>query len=513
MSWGTPFLAAIGERALRPVFVLERVEVYQEPGSSWRVASVSGYASSPATLDPISVELVGQSVAVRSWTSVYGGFSVTVVGELRDITAGVTKGSVLALRMGFSGLPESDWERIALGQLRNIRLVHPSQAAAKAWRLEMVDLATALRSRLVTTQGSQRLLFGTRTTTTTTADWTVGDTSLEVSSTSGFGRRTGAAGGLVVTVGSDSFLLTYLGTSTGPTRFTSVSDDVLNTTPVDAPLGSTVTEVAWLEGHPVDIARRVLTSRGDGSNGLYDVYPEAWGLGVHDSLVDHDDCDRHKEATELATGTHNWQLVEDQAVEDPGAWLSGHLARSGFFLAMRQGAVTVRAAQRTLGVTRTWLSGIEVTDDEIESLDAYDAWAPEADLEYAGVQVTTASEVDGEFFGDADLQTIPGAGYWLVDLSDRVLTDEAAHRDEAGERLYEAVTTVPERFVLTCAGLRAMQLAPGDVVRLRSSRLPSRAGNAGVDQHAWVASVKPSPARARVQVTVLCYPRTEEIYG
>lgn len=508
MSWNADFRAALRDPQAGPaIYVVERVEAYREPGSTWEVASVQGVGAPGLALE--APELGGQSVQPRTWSSVMGGFSFQVVGDLAAVTTKITRGTVLAVRLGFASLPQDRWERVALGQLRSVRLVSGGRSPAPRWRFEAVDLATALRSRLVRRWYNQRLLASNLNTTTVSASWSPGDTTLEVADPTTFGRTTGGYGALrATTSGGSTFLLLYTGTATGPARFTGVVDDVMGTTPVALSAGDVVAEIAYYAGHPIDIARRFLVSRGDGTNGPHDVYPELWALGIHSSLVDDDDCDAFKAISSAAS----WQYELSAAQGDPMAWMSGLLAEGGFFLAMRQGRVTVRCAQRTRGITDAVVANVTITDDDIEEVEGYDAWDPSFDFEYSFLTTTTFS--DEQHDGTEDVATLPGDDAFYRELADRAFTDEADQRDDLRARLLESTTRIPERIALRLVGCAWAELAVGDIVRLETTRLQSRRhGRAGFNDYVWVQAVTPLYGRRAVRVVLLCYPETEEMYG
>ena len=165
-----------------------------------------------------------------------------------------------------------DFERIALGQVRNLRGTAPS------WTLECVDLLTLCRVRLQRTFGNPLLFDSIGNTTTLGANYTAGDGTVTVASTASFEREAGGTGAFLVTPSvGDPFYLTYTGTSA--TTFTGCSTTgQMGTTAVNAVATDVVTEVAYLSAHPLNIARRVLVDR-DSTSNSWD-YPAAWGLGM-----------------------------------------------------------------------------------------------------------------------------------------------------------------------------------------------------------------------------------------
>lgn len=514
MAWSEAFLAALEAPSRRVRIALQRRDVYDEPGVDITLYSDDISSVASLVLDAQSLRVSGQQLRPRGWTTTIGAFGVDIVtgnGAAAELVAHWTRGTVVALLVGFDDMPPAQFQQVAVGQVWNLR-----RATGARWTLEVRDLYAALAQRLTTTAEEIALFNDVTAETTLSADYATGDTTLNVSSSSGFvkGSKNGAL--LVTPTSGDPFLLEW--SAKGAGTFTVVAGDLMGTTRVAAVAGDTVSEVVYLYGHPLDIVREVLCSTGNGTNGAYDVHAEMWGLAVPDSLLDHDDIDRTRDdLVVVSSGSYLWQLWEGPApsVPDAYAWLTTWMAGGGFFLAVRQGVLTVRAAQLTNSVSDhpTVLSDLWITDNDIVSVESYEMWEAGHAVEYQRLVVTVSGSVDLEG-ASSELATLPGEHTLTVDLSDRVYTNGLAHQQDVYFRLVEDAQRIPERLVLRCT-LRLAQACIGDVITLDTVACPSRAlGDDGfVHRPALVDMVEPDWLGGTCRIGLLVYPTTEEEFG
>lgn len=508
MSWSPAFLDAIANRARAPRYLLEVVEMGRAPGTAYSVGSHKGLGTS-TVVGARGVKVQGATLSPRGWTSTIGAFYIGIVGDIRELLQHVTRGTVVQLKAGFDGMLPSQFQPIAVGQVRNLR------GRAPMWTLETHDLATAVRQRMDTSTALSELFAGIGSVAEVSFAYTPADTELNVTTFTGFGKQTGGKGAVLVTpVTGDPFYLTYTGTATSPNRLTGVSAaGVYGSTAVYAAPTSDVTEVAWLDGHPLDIVRRILTSR-DGTNGAYDVYPGGWGLGIDSAMIDNEDIDRWEaDAMVVASGTYEWNLIQAALVDDSLAWMSAFLSPAGMFLSSRQGRLTVRAAQDTQ--TAPYHSGISITDADVSAVLDYEAWDythfPEHSTMYVRSTPLSMLTVSA---GGVTYATLPGGTGVEYDLSDRLFANGVAVSDEMFARMKESLVRVPERIAFQAAGLRLSQLAPGDVVDFTSKRTHSRRdGAAGWNERrALVAEVSPDWDGGTVRIALFIYPESEDAF-
>ncbi len=499
MAWSSTFLAALSDRRYQLRYRIETYSVHQEPGAVWVAAS---YPTSGAALRLApDVDVQGSTLSTRGWTTTFGSWSVSVVGDLSAL-AKITRGTICRLLAGVEGMADIDYAPIAIGQLRNVRGRPP------AYRLEFVDLYAALTQRLQTAYSVSLLFDGVGSTTTLSAAYAVGDTTLEVASTSAFSRETGGSGALLITPTSgDPFYLTYTGTATGPTRFTGVSaTGQMGTTAVATAAGD-VREVAYLAGHPLDIARKVLCSR-DGSNGAYDTLPGYWGLAVRDALIDHTDIAQTKTAMAPASGSYAWAYAQPEVVDSAWSWLQSFLSPAGCFFGVRQGQLTIRCARSMAAAT----PALAITDRDIEEVEDHELFASSHPPEYHGLLVNPGSG-SGSSAYDTDVATLPYERDITYDLADRLFSNVTDVTASDLARLSEDARRVPERLVLRCAGLRLAQLVVGDVIELTTRQAWARNRQPYSARRALVVEVSTQWAAASVRVALQVYPEDEAVFS
>lgn len=512
MPWGSAFVAALTADRRSPRYILEVVAVHQEPrGGSYSIGSHYGLGSDDSCLiacrDDGGVEVQGQSVTPVTWSATRGQFDVTVVGDPTELLQNITRGTFVALRVGFDGMAASDFECVALGVVRNAR-------GYPQLRIECYDFFDGFRQRPVRDYNSLTLFndLGTSTTLVNAHAPGIND-PMQVNSTTGFQKETGGVYLIKVSpTGADPYYLTATGATA--TEFSGLSSTgKIGTTASVAAAGDSVKETAYLKGHPFDIVRKILCSTGNGTNGTYDTLPANWGLAIPHDLVDNDDIDRWKtEVVKVGSGSYEWEIAVEDEWTDAIATLEGLLATAGIFLTMRQGKITLRAAQKTTSVNAL-VSDIEITDSDIEDIEDYEAWDASHSVEYAQLYVPTASTAFGTNATE-DLATLPGARNYTYDVADRVSNNESEIRTDMHTRLEEAARYIPERVQTRLANLKAAQLSPGDVVPLTTSRVFSRAaGSQGFQKrNAFVQDVSPDWDEGRVLVNLLVYPTTSDVF-
>jgi len=519
MAWPADFIAQLDGVAFVPVYRLRTLLVETEPnGGDYVITSVAGYGEDEVLIGAGGPTIQGSRVTPQTWASTIGQFTVPLVGDIGTLLRKVSRGTVVVLEMGFAGWPVSAFETIALGQVSAIQGADPS------WTLTCLDPLAMLRQRLTSFSTRLALFHGVFGATTLTADYTSGDATVTVTATTGFYRETGASYGIKITptTGAPFYLLA---TGSTGTTFTGCNDgsfvvwdedtETYVSAVVDAVSGDAVAGVAYLEGHPLDIVRRLLLSTGAGTNGPWDDYPSLWAWGLPEELVDVDDIGGWKSyVVAVASGSYTWQVVVEEEIDDPYAWLSGLLADAGLYLTTRMGLLTVRSAQlHTSATASPWMADEEILDEHIVSARFLGLWDPQTTTEYTTTAVTTAT---GTLETDDDLQTLPAAALRTYDVSDRVFTNQGQVRSEMAGRLTESSCRVPESIELVLRGLAWGRLTAGDLPRVTTPRLRGRLDSTrdGYDGRiVYVTSVSPDHPGNRTIITALAYPTNDEVFG
>ena len=509
MAWSQDFIAAISSPApLMLRYDLEVTSGGSAPGvNGYRITSY-GEGSAIAQIGDRGVRVTGSALTPGSWSSTLGQIEVDVCGTPSELLNAVTRGSFVVVYV-HARTQGGAWHRevLAYGQVQQF-----VGRKGRTGTLVLRDLLSALRCRPTVTAGQLALFYGASYNTTLSADYTVGDGTLTVVSTSGFERETGGSGAVQVEPSSgDPFILRW--SASGATTFTisGAGSDQHGTVRTDAVSGDTVRSLLLIEDHPIDVARKILHSTGGGGNGTYDTLPQGWGLGLKDAWTDHDDCDLWLDASRPAMV---WEVLSDAEITDPWSWLSGVLASGGFYMTMRQGKLTVRCALqsgRPAGVI-TPVAGqtvLTITDLDVEEVEI-EGWDQDADTEVynvTGYSATTDASAGGE-----DPATLPATYRQSYDMTGLLFTSEADGLASVVERVAESHQRIPERYALACCGLRCAQLAPGDQVELQISdrgrlRRDGWAGLPGI-----VTQVSPDWGAHRVRLVVLVYPASGEVW-
>ena len=498
MSWSNALLSDLAQPRIQPLFRLRVVPVNDVPGSPYVAAS------DPQIGDPViaagGVRVNGPALQPGSWSSTLGGFSVQLAGDLTDLKAAMTRGTFVELALGFPGYTDADYEILAVGQVQQL-----SASSPRSGLLSCRDLLSALRCRPTSTAGTAALGYRlTGAETTLAADYTAGDATLTLASVSSFGPGTATTqmACLVTPTTGDPFVLTYTGV--GGSNLTGVAASAVHaTTAVDAVTGDAVAPLLWIDAHPSSAVRALLLSVLGSGVHTYDVLPQGDGLSLPYAWFDHADTAIWKT---YAEPTMTWQVMSAEAVTSPIGWIQTILGSGGFFLTVRMGLLTVRAA--LLSTSQQIPAVAEITDDDAEVAGwSWEAWDPDSSSESEDVIVYSSG--GNTAAGAESPATLPTIARTEYDVSDLLFTDQATHRASILGRVTEAHRAVPERYTIQLAGLRLAWLSPGDRVRLYTRQIAGRMHQtaAGLDgMLGTVTQCSVDFGAGRVQVVVLVYP-------
>lgn len=505
MSWSADFIAGIESRDVPIRWAIRTIQVLSEAtfGGTY-MAAVDPRDGDPILCGPPSC--TGARLSMDSWTSTLAAWSFEMTGDLTQLRANVTRGTCVEILLFAGGAVE----RVSFGRVQSV-----TTSGRGVTTLTIGDPTTLLDGRSVADGSKVALFYGLLpdniADTTLTADYTAGDPTITVASTTGFTYQAGERGCLLC----GTTLLTYDPTLTTSTEFTVSTTGEFSTTAADAATGDAVTEVALIEGHPIAMALRVLTSTGAGTNGSYDDLPVGWGFGIPATLIAVDDAEMEiAEVVHLeSAGTYTLSLIVTEAQVDPRSWVQGWLSAVGCFMALYQGKLTVRGV--TLHETRHRNTVATITDADLDpSVGVSSEWwdsgksveAAQSPVYSASVQVLDAAE---------DLETLPGVYIDPIDLS-AVLYDytyEGEVMTEVYNRTYRSRKRVPELVTLPVAGLGAMGICPGDWVVYQSERTDFRYSYAGLGRILIVTQVSPDPRNGRVTLRGVSYGPDGEVFA
>ncbi len=505
MAWSAPFIAALKRNAIRPAWRVD-VVITQGPGDPWSVASHEDGSADEVRIEDGSVRLSSSSLDPRGWRTTFGGFSFILLGSIADFVASVTRGTVVTLSMGIDDADPTNMEIVAIGEVRNIRLVRKG-----AWEVECIDGLGILRQRRDRAQGNGVLFYQlpAHTTIAGTA-YTPGDTTLEVTATTDLLFDSAGSGAVRVTpTTGDPFILTFTGVAAGPARLTGVSAaGQYGTTAGAAAIGNMVEALALIEGKPGAVLDKLLTSTGAGTNGARDTLPASWGLAIDEALVDSAALD-NLDLGPLAPSSGNFTLtlIVDAPVEDSLSWFVGWMSAIGMFPVISQGLYSAGAAQDTSSATPSFT----LEDDEIIELLGHEFWDEGHDPEYQVVRVYSATS-DSTTIGTSSA-TLPTSTELEYDASALIWANESAVRENIRDRVAESAKRLPERLELRVQTLRCMAIAVGDVGELTYTGTLRRSGALGwTAAPCLVVAVTPEPNTNTVILTLLVYPASEAVY-
>ena len=350
MAWSAGFIAALS-RSNRARITIGRVSTFSVvPGSGSDVASTDQDGTYPAISPGAPVALSSQSLSVPSFAISSSQWRIalgtTTAGKwaVDTLPRGAACEVLARLRGGFFQ------ERVILGQARDVSGIGP-QSIVSGWGA--LSLVISRPEAAASPSVNDAALFAEcqedGNALALSSGFNFGtDTTLQFASAPPFARETGRPGAVLITPTSgDPFIVTYTGisgnnltgVSTTAEHGTSGSGATVNS-------GDLVQEVCWIDRHPVDMARHILTSTGFGSNGAHDTLPRSWGLNVPVSLVDTAGFDavRQQLNDSLASGTHTVHTVSTTPQGPALQWIQSELARYGLWLVERQGQISIRAA-------------------------------------------------------------------------------------------------------------------------------------------------------------------------
>jgi hypothetical protein len=539
VSWPADFRQRLyggGTVSVEIIFEVVLPETGDGVGIPWWAASdpalaADGYVAIQASRGAgLQAPSIGPcSVQPQSWTYQEGAWAVSIhLPESVVVTGGprspgralsttwgraaeaLRRGVLCRLLIGVRGWARADYQPLRAGRIQAVRCSHPQSVRVEVW-----DLATALRSRMTPTysgsltEQAQDLFYGSCGSTTTASAYVAGSsTSLNVTSLSAFNRETTGVALLTGNSGTQ-FYVTYTGTSTGPNRLTGVSTiGYFETVAENAASGNAIQAVPYLSGHPVSITRKLLTSTGAGTNGGFDTYPEAWGLGIDTDWLDSPDLAILQQSVIRATGVaYGWTVLPEAAQPDPWAWWSSYLSAAGIWICTRQGQVVMRCARDPNTATELLaeaLTDADLVHGEAPEVSWYAEETPEAYCRYKAAGIATTSGGS-----NSSVTTLPARGEWISDLGDVLAgqADEEGIRDEVAARCAPWVHLTPETISLTVTGLRGY--APGDVLPLTLSGVRGRLSGTRQgysERPALVLSEAPDLARNRTRLTLAVLP-------
>jgi len=482
MSWGSGFISQLSAGVKVPQWelVVERTPL-GSVGTAY--TSHAGLVSGVPALISRAPLFSPNRIQPVSWSPSAGTWSVEIAWT--DVSRAIgmcPRGAIVSLYCTLAG----NRERVALGIVRNLT------GSPQAFRIECQTLTSGLTSRLTTNADNIRLFEDLNDGDTTVAtNYTAGDATLVLTDGSGLERDADTGGLYCVLVTATSGSQFYVTGTLSANTITITTAGAFGTTDANAAATNAVTACAFINGHPLDIARKLLIS-GSGS-ASWDTLPDKWGLTLDGSWFSHGDINSVRDNVMVcASGTYAWDVVVSAPVESPWSWFQGLLSRSGAWLTMRQGDITFRAAQEPgsppLGTVAT--IGIESLAKSQGPAWSWQYQAQEFPIEYALVDTISATGTkSGPPILFLTIESYPVAYKVEYDLSTLVFANESPIRTGDNERMYPYAVFPPEAFSMSLRGWAAAAWCEGDFVTLDLEQLRGRQNEAGYDYQGATAMV------------------------
>lgn len=498
VSWPASFVGHLAAPPGPVIFAVRTLQIADE--LVYRGAYIA--STDPRFGDAILMgppSCTGSTLSLDSFSATMGGWSFEICGPLQYLREAVSRGTCVEILMGFGTYSIGDFQRIGLGRVDNVRF------NGRTCTLSILDPSSLLDGRWCEAGDEGDLFYDLRAPSSSAlaADYTAGDGTVTVASTTGFPRETGATGAILL----GSHILTYTGTTA--TEFTGCSTSGrFVTTAADVASGSFVNGVGYLYGNPLGIARRVLVSTGAGTNGPWDDYPAPWAFGLPAEFVDMDDIDA--EADEIVTVdayVYRIEILVTEPVTDPRGWLTDWLSRSGCFLTMRQGMITVRGVTGDPSRRRDATAAFTDADFVPGSLTS-EWWDSGRPKEYGSTDVYFSPNTAPVDSPVAPFHTLPGGVDKPYDLSSILFNESYPDAGYVLTEIHNRTTMFAKcigEVITFTVGLWAMTVSVGDYVTFRSDCPYMRFGynRNGYDTEVLVIQVSPDFMRGTCTIRVL----------
>jgi hypothetical protein len=484
MAWSENFLAALGGRSLALEYKLTFLGLQNSVGNTAVILSNS--SSNTLKLAADSVQITGTRIIPQRWDVSFGGFSVSVVGDIQPLMPYIRKGQMAELHCRLSG--STGWERIATGQLATL------SGFRKKFQLVFRDLLSTLQNSLDARAGTAfstsdpphfELFYKTGLTTEVRVNYTAGDSTLSVDDSSIFKRKTGSRGMIKCTPSSGaSFYKFFTGTSIYTINGLSSTTHPAGSD-TDLVVGDTVTAIAWLEGSPWDIFGSIILSTGNGNNGPLDYYPEEWGIGgkLGQNYFDYADASAQARTIKRSdSGIYEWGFV----VESP--WTNGirnlvNISTNlGQWPVYRMGKLSWRGCTDPDGLESNSIIIVaaQIKDRDIISINQHDFFNPDNPAIYRTTRIiyneAGSGIYSGAVFNGLKVDSLPALSLKQRDGSPTYLHDQSGsdNRQLAATEDISRIKTwdlfVSEKIVLRTT-LKFSFLVAGDIVEISSKYL------------------------------------------
>tara|TARA_R100001163_G_C5068276_1_gene208281 strand:+ start:7785 stop:10235 length:2451 start_codon:yes stop_codon:yes gene_type:complete len=474
MSWDLEFVGSLNRSSLYVRYRLEFVGVLNALGEPFSVSDDQGVIQ----IARGSVRITGSRVIPQRWSVSFGGFSLQLSGDIRSILPKMRRGQIAVLQCSIN---RQGFRNLAIGSLDTI------SGQRGLFSLGFKDLLSALQTSLDTRAGTVfsesdpphfSLFYEVGRTTTTTATFGTGDTTLNLTDASFFKRQTGEKGIVRITNTSVDFYVFWEGSTS--TTLTTVSTATYNNkTRVSAPSGSTVRYCAWLQGEPYEILASILTSTGTGNNGEFDVYPVEWSIGgkIDKQIFDVSDAKRaSKEITRSTGADYDIGFAVESPLSNGFRSIVDIFLTVGIFPVYRQDSISIRACTDPEGIETRKTPDLraEISDYDIIDVLSHDFFSPDISNIYRTTYIKynfVNVYYSGGVYNGSRVDSLPALSEIERDFSLYYLGDPDNRQSQALQdlrRLRVWDLYMSERLSVRLP-LRFATLVAGDIVTFRSN--------------------------------------------
>jgi len=454
------------------------------------------------------VTIDSAQITPQRWSINFGGFTVTINGDLRPLNGGSSfkRGAVAELIMIRDGIRN----RVSIGQLRNIT------GGRGVWRLDFVDFLTMMQTRLTSKFTEVQFWRNAGKTAKVTTNFNFSSsTRLYLDDITHFEKETGQNGMIFVThTGhgiSDYYTWSSKTTTSAPAGYLTIASTgnyPSTASQTTLQTNDPVVSLARLRGRPDYVFARLVMSTGNGTQGPFDDYPQSWGLGVNwnPNLFNLQNLNAYYARNwATATGNHEIELLIDEG-GNISTFLNAVL-KMGMWPVWRQNELSWRVCQDPN--TASFFAIVDhITDRDIVSIDNHELYASSqsAIYERSTIQVYD-SGITTRSNASTTVRSLPADSEILRDLALVYRIDnpnQTTKADLDNARLHpwdskpfeQLELTVTEKHCLLCAG---------DIIEISSNYiygLQSAIGSTYSNRRAMVLGVRWNPSQSTVNLSL-----------
>ena len=416
MGWGAGFKNALKRGMISPEYELRFHDNPNQLGPAFSIFSTGGKVKD-LKISREGPTISGTSVIPQRWNVTFGGFSVNVIGDIRQHSRDLIRGAFAGLYVTIGGYTE----RVCFGQLRNV------SGTMGVYRLDFVDIVSALSMTANATIDSSASMNSspfqwfhkTGISAKLSSAYNAGDTNIAVTELKNFELETGQDGWCLIDgdattpSGSQSHGQVYAtftaksaatgagnltastATKTGATIYPGTAANLSSGQfYADTP----IKPVAMLQGDPWAILTKLITSI-IGGGGTFDTYPESYTAAGHfTDLVDYWDAQSMKASVysissfgspsgyPTAVSGYSWMIPVEESWSGGLRTFVSMAANAGQWPVWRQDQISWRACRRLNDKNLPPMK--QIREENIIDFESFDLFDPNVPNTYQRVKIS-----------------------------------------------------------------------------------------------------------------------------